>query len=620
MWLLAVAGLAVVRAQAPSDVQDLPDGPAVISYLNQAIDWHRSLLAQEEVATDAAELLYVDDARQVGNQALQLAFEFAQADAALLSKQKPEATGATPQTGTQSLAQAVAAINAEIRQDQARLQAVKQQIATAAGRKRQQLEAQLGPLQGELDLDQARADMLHSLASFSGGKATGKGDLLGQIEELRRSVPELESGAANTAATRTTSTSTAKPQPSGIVALVEDLFTLRRKINTIDDGIKSTTALSNTARDLRRPMIQSLVAMSKQGDQAIATSGLTPEQQKQQLDELTAQFKQVSAVVIPLGKQSVLFNSYTDDLQRWRATVHNEYMATLKRLLLRLALLIIVVIVLVGLAQIWRKAIFRYVKDVRHRYQFLLLRRVVIWVAIAIAIAFALASEIGSIATFIGLITAGIAVALQNVIMAIAGYFFLIGKYGVSVGDRVQIGGVTGDVLDIGLIRLHLMELGSADTGRQPTGRVVVFSNAIVFQPGASFYKQLPGTNFAWHEVLLTLAPNTDYHVAEKRLMEAVESVYATYRPHIESQHQRMQDKLNISVALPAPQSRLHFTDSGLKMMIRFPLELEKAAEIDDEVTRKLLEALDKSPRLRLVGNGAPTIQPVEEPPQAKAS
>jgi small-conductance mechanosensitive channel len=72
-------------------------------------------------------------------------------------------------------------------------------------------------------------------------------------------------------------------------------------------------------------------------------------------------------------------------------------------------------------------------------------------------------------ATFAGLITAGIAVALQNVIMAIAGYFFLIGKYGVKMGDRVQISGVTGDVIDMGLIRLHLMEIGDVGTDRQPT-------------------------------------------------------------------------------------------------------------------------------------------------------
>jgi small-conductance mechanosensitive channel len=81
-----------------------------------------------------------------------------------------------------------------------------------------------------------------------------------------------------------------------------------------------------------------------------------------------------------------------------------------------------------------------------------------------------------------------------------------------------------------------------------------------------------------------------------------------------------MQDKLNLNVALPAPQSRLQFTDTGLKIMIRFPVELDHAGETDDEVTRKLLEAIDKTPKLKLIGTGAPTIQAVPEEPQAKAS
>jgi small-conductance mechanosensitive channel len=615
--LLAVAGFAGVWAQAATDTPQVPDGPAVIAYLNQAIDWHRHLMAQEQIATDPGEVLYVSDARQIGDQVLELAFEFAEADAAVLNKLK-QGEPETAASDVQSVAQAAAASDREIRERTAQLQGLRMRLAGATGTRQRQLQAQIAALQSEIELDQARSDMLHSLHHFAGGKGPGKGDLLGEIEELKRSVPELESGAngKNAAAARTTAT--ARLQPSGIIALVEELFALRRKMNTIDDSLKATDALDRQDDQLQQPLTDALMAMSKRGDEAMQAG--TPADQKQQLDILTAQFKQLSAVAVPLGKQSVLFDSYRDDLKRWRQSLKAEYTLDLKRLALRLAVLGFVLAVLVGLAEVWRRAIFHYVKDVRHRYQFLLLRRLVIWVAIAIAIAFALASEIGSLATVIGLITAGIAVALQNVIMAIAGYFFLIGKYGVSVGDRVQIGGVTGDVLDIGLIRLHLMEVGSAETGRQPTGRVVVFSNAIVFQPGASFYKQIPGTNFAWHEVLLTLAPNTDYQVAEKRLMEAVDSVYATYRPHIESQHRRMQDKLNISVALPAPQSRLHFTDSGLKMIIRFPVELDKAAETDDEVTRKLLAALNQSPKLRLIGTGAPTIQPVEEPPRAKAS
>ena len=113
------------------------------------------------------------------------------------------------------------------------------------------------------------------------------------------------------------------------------------------------------------------------------------------------------------------------------------------------------------LAAIWRRLIFRYVPDIRRRYQFLLLRRITLWIVIGIIIAISFSSQLGELATFAGLITAGVALALQNVILSFAGYFFLIGKYGIRVGDRVHIENVTGQVIDIGLIRIHLMRSGA---------------------------------------------------------------------------------------------------------------------------------------------------------------
>ena len=63
-------------------------------------------------------------------------------------------------------------------------------------------------------------------------------------------------------------------------------------------------------------------------------------------------------------------------------------------------------------------------------------------------ILFGLVSEVGSVATYVGFVTAGVAVALQNVILAVVAYFFLIGRYGVKVGDRITLAGVTGRVVD----------------------------------------------------------------------------------------------------------------------------------------------------------------------------
>ena len=111
----------------------------------------------------------------------------------------------------------------------------------------------------------------------------------------------------------------------------------------------------------------------------------------------------------------------------------------------------------------------------------------------ALRAGFTFATELGSLATFAGLITAGVAVAMQSVLVSMVGYFFLIGKYGIRVGDRVQVGTVTGEVIDLGLVRLHLMEL-SGHGALGPTGRVVAFANSIVFQASGGPASTWPGT------------------------------------------------------------------------------------------------------------------------------
>ena len=148
---------------------------------------------------------------------------------------------------------------------------------------------------------------MREIAQFVAAQGTTQRNLQGQIEELRRSIPELESGTSNTsqaaAHTAASSSSSMAPrqQPSGIVALIEELFGLRHKMTTLDDGISSTDALSQSAIKLRKPLISALTTEVQQGDQAIRQSATTPADEKQRmLDALTAQYKQISVLVIPL--------------------------------------------------------------------------------------------------------------------------------------------------------------------------------------------------------------------------------------------------------------------------------------------------------------------------------
>ena len=628
VWFLILAGILFIASRAVGALQGSPAKTIVrsdiIHFLSQTIDWHRQWNSELQIATDPSYVLVVNDNRRLAEQIVQLAFDFARAEAQIISKQSPQSGSQTPEAPQyQPLTQWSAKLDTQVRGLQSELQSLRQKLETARGRQRQMLEATIAEVQSELDLTNVRRETLHSMADFVSGASTsglGATGLRAQIEALARSVPadlsQSPAGSQNQSSSSQPSSVSASPanksEPSGIWGRTGNLLALSQKIHAIDQRIQQTDDVTQAGKDLRAPLIGQLKQLSQQGDtlasQADTADASTLAQEKQELDALTAQFRQTSAAVLPLSKQGVLLGLYKTSLVNWRSNIKAQYQAELRSLLLRLVILAIVLACVFGIAELWRKAIFRYVHEPRRRYQFLLLRKVVLWFLIGLIIAFSFATQLGSVATFAGLLTAGVAVALQNVILSIAGYFFLIGRFGIRVGDRVQIAGVNGEVVDIGLVRLHLMEL-SGGTGT-PTGRVVAFSNSMVFQPTAGLFKQIPGTSLVWHEITITLSADSDYHMVEKRLLEVVEAVFADYRDDIERQRRQLERTLTYGPSdVLLPRSRLRITQSGLEAVIRFPVTLQNAAEIDDRVTRELLKAINREPKLKLVGSGTPNMR-----------
>lgn len=626
--LLAVSMAAFTLAVLGQNVSpDRADANEVIRYLNQNINWYQQLGMEQQIADEPSDALILNDNRQIADQVVRLAFDYARAEAASIAKQGTDTSSDNLNSAAarfQSLNQLSTKLDGQAKELQGEMDSLRQKLETVTGKKRQLVKNDLEETQSELQLVNVRRDVIRSMLEFvSGASASGVGasGLRGQIEALARSVPAANSAQGNdqnngahatTAGTAVSVAPNTKAEPSGIWGLAADLFSLSRKIRAIDDRIRATDQLSDTAKKLRAPVIADLRELTKKSDEIANQADSSNDaaqfaQQKQQLDSLTAQFKQISATVLPLSKQNILLGLYRANLANWQGTLKSRYRSELRGLLLRLAVLAIILAVVYGFAEVWRRTIFKYVHDPRRRYQFLLLRKIVLWFVIIIVIAFAFASQLGSVATFAGLITAGVAVALQNVILSIAGYFFLIGRFGIRVGDRVQIAGVTGEVVDVGLVRLHLMELVGG--GESPTGRIVAFSNSIVFQPTAGLFKQIPGTSFVWHEITINLAPQSDYHAVEERLMGVVESTFKEYQGEMERQRAHMERIVSSgSVASLKPRGRLRFTGAGLEVSIKFPVSLQNAAEIDDRVTRELLEAINREPKLKLADSSAPVI------------
>jgi small-conductance mechanosensitive channel len=592
------------------------DPAQIIEFLSKSISWYRQIPIEQQLATQPSDLAFLDQNRRVADQVLQLAFEFARTQAQARAQQRqPQQQAQTPDSRSyQGLTRAAQKAQQQIQDTQAELQDTREKLARAPASKRAALQAQVAELESEIGLLQARIDALQGMlefASTSNAGVSGVG-LRAQIEELARSVPAAISHpqGANVkeqeppSSTQTTAL-TRKPEPNGIWGLLSELIHLTSKLHTLDDELRATGDLKQGTVVLRKPMLGHLRDLIHQGDVLFAAADKASPaelaQQKQQLDALTMQFRQSSAGMLPLSKVNILLDTFQRTLNNWRENVKDDIHDDLRELLFRVGVLAILVALVFGIGEIWRRTTFRYVHETRRRYQFLLLRRIVMWVAIGLIIIVTFASQLGSAVTFAGLITAGVAVALQNVIVSIVAYFFLIGKYGIRVGDRVQIAGVTGEVVELGLVRIHLMELsGPGDS--QPTGRVVAFSNSIVFQPGPGVFKQIPGTSFIWHEIKLTLAGEADFHAARLRITKAVDGALAGYREGIDAQREVMAKNLtSISPGELKPRVHLHYTAAGIEAAVKYAVEFQKASEMDDHLMKEIMAALEQEPRIKLV-------------------
>jgi small-conductance mechanosensitive channel len=301
---------------------------------------------------------------------------------------------------------------------------------------------------------------------------------------------------------------------------------------------------------------------------------------------LSSEFKQNSQLLIPVTKEGVLLNQYRRNLASWRDAIKNQYRSAFRTLGVRVGILTVLLAIVFAAAEVWRHAVVKYIAEPRRRYQFLLLRRIALWCLVVVIVGFAFASELGSIVTFAGLITAGLAVAMQSVLVSIVGYFFLIGKYGIRVGDRVQIGDVTGEVIDLGLVRLHLMELGGHGA-LGPTGRVVAYPNSIVFQVSSGLFKQIHGVNFVWHEMTLSLPAGIDYAAAKVKLTAAVTDALKDDRDEILRQTQEIERATAANFGGDAqPRVQLSFSSTGADAHLRYPVHLQNAAEIDERVSQ----------------------------------
>jgi small-conductance mechanosensitive channel len=617
--LMNLVSAADAPAPPPKTSRAVMTGEQVVQILDETVDWYRTLGAQQQSATQPSDLLILYANRQTAEKVINLAFEIARANAELLSSEADviEKPVDTLGTSAKSLGAVQKELDTRRQQLQVQITTLQRQRAGAAGEGKAEMETKLAELQSELDLVNARRNMAGTMAQFvyqSDASGTGASALKEHIDAIAASIPSSSGGtAAVTGAAAGSAASQASaggPSSSllgssgdggarrlGIWDLGSNVLRLSDKINTIDAVDAHTAALQKTFAQIRTPPLAQIKALAARGDElsraADDAGSAALRDMRSEFDTLAWLFKQTAAILIPLSQEGVLLEQYRSNLRSWRTNTEIQYRDAWKALGVRVLLLLALLGVVFAAAEVWRRAVFGYVQEARRRYQLLLVRKIVLWALVVAIIGFTFATELSSLVTFAGLITAGLAVAMQSVLVSIVGYFFLIGKYGIRIGDRVQIGNVTGEVIDLGLVRLHLMEL-SAQGPAGPTGRVVAFANSIVFQAAGGIFKQIPGVNLAWHDITLKLPAGSDYTALKERLLAAANDVLGDYQEDLARQAKEIQRTTSSPQTSGAAQAQvqLRFSAENVEATVRYPVQIQRAADIDERMSRELLDVI----------------------------
>lgn len=248
------------------------------------------------------------------------------------------------------------------------------------------------------------------------------------------------------------------------------------------------------------------------------------------------------------------------------------------------------------------------VRDIKARY---VVRKNIVYITsgiMIVVILFIWIQNINSITIFLGVASAGLALALQEVIMCIAGWLLILIRRPFEVGDRIEMNGIKGDIIDIRLFQVSMLEIGNWVAADQSTGRIVNIPNSFVFKSSNFNYSR--GFEFIWNEIpiLVTFESNWEKgrEIILKRATEMAEGMEERMRRKIDV----MRNRYMIYYGKLTPIVYVKIEDSGVLLTLRYLTEAKKRRLTENQLSESILRDFDAEPNVNFA---YPTWRVVKE-------
>jgi small-conductance mechanosensitive channel len=490
----------------------------------QLIDTHglETALHLSPLAATADEQAQAREAWRLADHELDLTF------AAALRDAEAQASAALPAHGPlRELSERIARLKASVEADKKRVDALGKDGGDA-----------LDMAQAQLDLDQDEMDDAQQDLAREGGDRRGRLQRLLQEHEASDKVADQ-------------SIKYAAPAPTG----------------TLSEQIRAWIALGDYGRQLQaaaaqaearsRTLLEEHNSLERQiPGQSDSTASLA------QLRQLSAQRKTLTG----LDQRAQDTRQLAAVYRTWSEPVERRRVAVLHLMLQSLALVLGILLLTVLL----NRAIVHtfHQSDRRRLHQMRVITRISLQVVAVLAILLILFGPPTELSTIIGLVSAGLTVALKDFIVAFFGWFTLMGKNGIRVGDWVEIEGVSGEVIEIGLLKTVLLELGNWTETGHPTGRRVAFSNSFAMEQ--HYFNFSTSGQWLWDELQVVLPPGGDPYAEAEQIREIVERETREDAAKAGEEWRRVTQQYGAREFSPGPAVNLRPAPSGLEVVVRY--------------------------------------------------
>ena len=203
-----------------------------------------------------------------------------------------------------------------------------------------------------------------------------------------------------------------------------------------------------------------------------------------------------------------------------------------------------------------------------------------------------------SVVVFMGVIGAGIALALQEAVLCIAGWFLIVARHPFRAGDRIELGGVKGDVIDIRIFQTSLLEIGNLVEADQSTGRIVNVPNSAIFKKESYNYNQ--GFEFVWNELKVLVTFQSDWKRAEELMLKHGVGVASGKEDVVKQKIDYMTRRYMIKYGKLTPIVYVDVKDSGVQLTLRYLSEARNVRSAQDALWRSILDDFKKEENVDL--------------------